>query len=367
MVREARYLKIAEGFDRNALGVPREGEAFSEAFLDYLELLYTPEEAELVQHLRMPKDFLGAADVAETAGKSEEEVRSLLDDLAARGHIIGFMGVYCLPEIPLLVNVHQFREKLGPDDLRAADLYQTFFIRDGFYRNYETSVKGTPLTRVIPVERAVENRQKVLETEEAHRIIDAQSQLALVPCPCRTRTEKMGRRECADRNPVGSCIMMGTTAAYFEGIGLGERVTPDEAKAYLDGMQEKGLVAITDNWEAQDHTIICSCCSCCCSQLRGRTRWDNPSAVSPSNYVAEASEGCVLCGACEERCFFGAIALDEDEGRAIVDPGRCMGCGVCTHACPEEAMKLKRVERSTLFSGPKELYRRVAEENKGAA
>ena len=87
--------------------------------------------------------------------------------------------------------------------------------------------------------------------------------------------------------------------------------------------------------------------------------------MAPSNYVAEAGEGCILCGACEERCFFGAICMDEGEGRAVVDPAKCMGCGVCTHTCPEETMKLKRVERSELFPGPGDLFRTVARENKG--
>jgi len=212
---------------------------------------------------------------------------------------------------------------------------------------------------------AVEHQQKILDTEEAHRIIEAQSRLALVPCPCRTRTEKMGIRECAARNPVGSCIMMGNTALHFESVGLGRNVTAAEAKMYLDEMQEMGLVAITDNWAKKEHTIICSCCECCCSQVRGRTRWNNPHSMAPSNYVAEAGDDCVLCGTCVDRCFFGAIRLDDGVGRAVVDPAKCMGCGVCSHGCPEETLKLRRVERSEPFPGPRELSLAVTRENKG--
>jgi ferredoxin len=313
----------------------------------------------------MMREFTSAADVASAAGRDEEEVKSVLGGLLGRSHIVGLDGIYALPEIPLLVNIHQFRLKTEPEDLEAAKLYQQFFIQDGFYKYYESSEKGTPLTRVIPVEAAVEHQQKVLDTEEAHRIIEAQSRLALVPCPCRTRTEKMGVRECTDKNPVGDCIMMGNAATHFESVGLGRSVTADEAKKYVDEMQEKGLVNITDNWARKEHTIICSCCECCCSQVRGRTRWENPDSMAPSNYVAEAGEGCILCGACEERCFFGAIHMDEGEGRAVADPEKCMGCGVCTHTCPEETMKLKRVERSEPFPGPGDLYRTVARENKG--
>ncbi len=361
------FLKIAENIDRGPLGAPRDGDAFSPAFIEYLKLLYTPEEAQIVQHLEMPNKFIPAAEIAGACGSGEKTVVEALEGLSRKGYVLGLGGVYALPEIPLLVNVHQFSDAVRPEDLKASELYQQFFIKDGYYRNYESSLKGTPLTRVIPVEHSVENRQKILETEEAHKIIDAQSHLALVPCPCRTRTEKMGTRECSGNNPVGFCIMMGHVALYFQGLGMGREVTAAQAREYLDDMQEKGLVAITDNWEAKDHTIICSCCTCCCSQVRGRTRWENPDSLAPSNFVPEAGDDCVMCGTCQERCFFDAISMDAEQGRAVADPDRCVGCGVCTHVCPEETLKLRRVERSQPFPGPRELYRQVGEENKGAA
>jgi len=62
----------------------------------------------------------------------------------------------------------------------------------------------------------------VYSTEEAHDFIlnHAPDEMVLVPCPCRTRTEKMGIRECKDDIPVACCIMMGPTALHFEMQGL---------------------------------------------------------------------------------------------------------------------------------------------------
>jgi ferredoxin len=37
--------------------------------------------------------------------------------------------------------------------------------------------------------------------------------------------------------------------------------------------------------------------------------------------------------------------VDEEEGKAVVDPDKCIGCGVCTVTCPEETLKLHRFER----------------------
>jgi Pyruvate/2-oxoacid:ferredoxin oxidoreductase delta subunit len=362
---ELAYLKIAENVDAGPWTAPKADGDFSKAFINFLKLLYTPEQAQLVQHLKMdPGSMLSADDLARIAGKSAAEVADLLEPLARKGSVIGFGGNYLLPMIPLLVNYRQFTPELGPDDVKAGQLYQQFFIKDGFYKYYQNSEQGTRMVRVIPVERTVREGQRILETEEAHKIIDAVSNLSLVPCPCRTRTEKLGIRECKNDTPVGFCIMTETLALYFQSIGVGRKVTAEEAKKYFDEMQDLGLVGTTENFEEAGHTVICLCCQCCCSQLRGRTRWDNPRAVAPSNFIAESTEDCVMCGHCVDRCFFGAIALDEDQEKSVVDAEKCMGCGVCTIACEQEALRLKRVERERPLPTAGELLRTIDAENR---
>jgi Pyruvate/2-oxoacid:ferredoxin oxidoreductase delta subunit len=364
-MRELTYLQIAENVDAGPLTAPKADGGFSKAFIKFLKLLYTPQEAELVQHLKMgAKSMLSADDLALMTGKSAAEVTDVLEPLARKGSIIGFAGNYGLPMIPLLVNHYQFTPEVGPDDVEAGQLYQQFFIKDGFYKYYESSEKGTQIVRVIPVERTVRTGQKILHTEEAHKIIDAVSNLSLVPCPCRTRTEKLGIRECKNDTPVGFCIMMETSALYFQSIGVGRQVTAEEAKRYFDEMQDLGLVGTTENYEEAGHTVICLCCRCCCSQLRGRTRWDNPQAVAPSNFVAESTDECLMCGNCVERCFFGAISLDERDLKSVVDAEKCMGCGVCTITCDQEALRLKRVDRERPFSTAREWAKTIAAENR---
>jgi len=362
---ELTYCKIAENVDAGPLTAPKADGDFSKAFIEFLKLLYTPEEAELVQHLKMgAKSMMSADDIAGITGKSAAEVTDLLEPLARKGSVMGFGGNYGLPLMPLLLNHHQVTKELGPDDVEAAQLYQQFFIKEGFYKYYESSEKGTQVMRVIPVQRAVRSGQKILETEEAHEIIDAVSNLSLVPCPCRTRTEKLGIRECKSDTPVGFCIMMETSALYFQSIGVGRKVTAEEAKKYFDEMQELGLVGTTENFEEAGHAVICLCCACCCSQLRGRTRWDNPQAVAPSNFIAESSADCLMCAKCVDRCFFGAITLDERQLKSVVDAEKCMGCGVCTITCDQEALRLKRVEQERPFPTAGKLFRTIAAENR---
>ena len=358
------YVRLAQALDEGPLTAPKSEGDFSRAFLKYLSLLYSPQEAEIAGLLKMGMKFTSAADIANRLGKTEEEIRKILDPLAERGKVIGMGGMYVLPPIAMVLNYHQFNEETGQDDIQAAELYQQYFIKDGYYKYYESSEKGTQIMRVIPVQKTLHPGQDILDTEDAHRIIESVEELRLVSCPCRTRTEKLGIRECKDRFPIGNCIMMDNSARYFAHLGIGKAVSADEAKTYFDEMQALGLVGTTDNYDAGGHTVICLCCDCCCSQLRGRTRWDNPEAVAPSNFVAEAGEDCIMCGECVERCFFKAIELDEDAGSAVVSEERCMGCGVCTLACEHGAMRLKRVERHKPFPGPRELFKKIAIENR---
>jgi formate hydrogenlyase subunit 6/NADH:ubiquinone oxidoreductase subunit I len=337
-----------------------------EAFIGHLRLVYSIEEAEIVQHLSLPEAFTSSQEVAEASGRSLEYVENVLAEVHSRNGIVGVGSVYCLPPIPLLLNLHHFYAETRDGDIEAAQLYQEYFVKGGFYKKYENLKRGTPVGRVIPVNRAIEANQKVLAAEEAHDYIlnHSAEELALVPCPCRTRTEKMGIRECKDEFPIGACIMMGAAALHFEMIGLGKRVNKQQALEYFDEMQELGLVGHTLNARFGDR-LICLCCGCCCSQTRGRTRWDNPDALSPSNFVPEPGEDCIRCETCADRCLFEAIALDEEADEMRVDVDKCIGCGVCTLACTQETLKLHRYERSSIaFETPQKLDEAMARENR---
>ena len=46
-------------------------------------------------------------------------------------------------------------------------------------------------------------------------------------------------------------------------------------------------------------------------------------------------DGCIGCGACVEKCKFGAISLNE-YGVAEIDEEKCIGCGSCGKVCPQK-------------------------------
>lgn len=358
------YVQIAENIDKGIQTAPRADGELSKAFIAFLKIVYTSEEAELVQHLSMSKSKT-PEELADISGQDVEKIRELLYPLTQKAALIGSREKFRLPIIPNLLNIHMFYPDIKPDDLEAAKLYQQFFIKERFYKYYGTSEKGTPVLRAIPVEHSIHPETKTFTAEEAHSHIKnlETEDLALVPCPCRTRTEKMDIRECKDKVPVAACIFIGKAAVRFEDLGLGKRVTKEKAIDYLDEMVELGLIPTADNFISGPHGIMCLCCGCCCSNVRGRTRWDNPTAVLPSNFLPKASDDCILCGTCVERCYLDALSLNEDEGRAMVDPEKCIGCGVCTITCPEEALKLHRFERTNIFETGAELFIKIASDN----
>ena len=245
---DSAYTNIAQKIEEQDPHTAPKAEdgSIHEAFISHLKLIYTPEEAEIVQHLNLLEDFTPTERLAEMTGKSLADVEKILASVHKKNGVVGLENLYCLPPIPLIVNANSFDPEVKPDDLKAAALYQEYFIEGGFYKYYESTEKGTPMARIIPVNHAIEASQKVLAAEEAHDYISnhTSDELSLVPCPCRTRTEKMGIRECKDKFPIGACIMLGLSVGHFEtATNLGKRVTKEQAIEYFDEMQELGSLS----------------------------------------------------------------------------------------------------------------------------
>jgi hypothetical protein len=91
-----------------------------EAFISHLKLMYSAEEAEIVQHLNLLEAFSSSLEVAEASGKSPEYIEKILADVYSRNGIIKVGNLFCLPPIPLLLNVHQFYPEISPGNIETA-------------------------------------------------------------------------------------------------------------------------------------------------------------------------------------------------------------------------------------------------------
>jgi indolepyruvate ferredoxin oxidoreductase alpha subunit len=65
----------------------------------------------------------------------------------------------------------------------------------------------------------------------------------------------------------------------------------------------------------------------------------------PLGRPAELEIDCPGCGACLE---LGCPAIDEFDGRSVIDPAVCTGCGLCAQICPFCALKVDTISRDPL-------------------
>ncbi|TFG05952.1 MAG: 4Fe-4S dicluster domain-containing protein [Promethearchaeota archaeon] len=338
----------------------------SEAFKEYLKLFFTPEEAKVAQHLEiMP---LSVNEIAKRMGKSRKETKQILKNMADKGIIQDIAGYSYFVTVAHLFNIgFKYTKALERLGKKGAELYQQFFITEKFYKRYESSDEGTPLTRIVPIEKAIDHQSVITNAEEIHQILDnCIPPIVATDCPCRNRTETLGIRECKGKYPIEeSCLQVGPFGRYFLDRGEGKELTIEEAHVLVDKLAKLGLLFTTENVIQANHQIICCCCECCCSLLRGMTRFEekNEFCTAKSNYISQVNEDlCIGCGLCVERCIFGAITLANE--KASVNTEKCYGCGACAVTCPSGAIKLHRRERSEILKNFKELTERIYKENR---
>ncbi|MBI9078098.1 MAG: hypothetical protein JEZ02_22060, partial [Desulfatibacillum sp.] len=66
------------------------------SFMKYLELCYTPEEAEIMQHMQRPVQFAASRDIAQAAGKSPEYVEEVLNRVNKKNGVLAMGNFYAL-------------------------------------------------------------------------------------------------------------------------------------------------------------------------------------------------------------------------------------------------------------------------------
>jgi Fe-S-cluster-containing hydrogenase component 2 len=217
------------------------------------------------------------------------------------------------------------------------------------------SGQPTPLMRVIAVEKSITAQDRVHPYEEVKNFINDAKYIALTNCACRVSVDKCDK-------PKEVCLIFGETAEFLVARGFARQISKEEGLKVLDQAEEAGLVHTSNN-SADRAGMICNCCSCCCTVLRGRTQLKHSHAFEPSRFEAHVkSEDCTGCSICaDERCPMKAIEMKDDV--AVVNVEECIGCGLCVTGCPVGAIELQ--ERKQLPSIPatiKEMGAKVLQE-----
>ena len=201
------------------------------------------------------------------------------------------------------------------------------------YDRWQAQGRIKTTSKVIPVGQALAAQPWVMPTEQALLALRNARSFAVTDCQCRSLGGHCGR-------PAEVCFLLNDKADRLVEKGLARRISLEEAKNRLALANEHGLVPLTLFDPKQHLMALCHCCPCCCHDLQLLLVRGRDELVARSEYWAvQDMEACTHCGACVERCYFGARVWVGD--LVVYDPAKCYGCGLCVTTCPAWAIALE--------------------------
>ena len=294
------------------------------------KMIANEEEAELL--LAMPGQV---PTLAEKMGKPEQEVADMVQTLFIKGLVFPSRKTDP-PTYRMCRDMIQLHDAtiLWPDAPREfLDLWQEWTEQEWptLAVTY-AQLLPAPGMRVIPVGITVQAHGKVLAFEDVREIINNANKLAVTKCTCRLAAHKCDRE-------LENCIQVNHAASYAVARGTGRELTKAEAIEVVRKAEEEGLIHTSFNQKTIDH-VICNCCGDCCQFLPVLIKYGT-AVAAPSRFSAVVDESlCSACEICLDRCYFGAITIEDT---AVVNAEKCLGCGLCQVTCPEGAIALEEI------------------------
>jgi Pyruvate/2-oxoacid:ferredoxin oxidoreductase delta subunit len=333
--------------------------AAKRAWREILEILFSPDDAALAA--RLPVIPATAADLARRTGMDAGALRARLEAMAGKGLVLdlhdartGATTYMLAPPVVGFFELSMMRLNDGLPKARLARAYEAYMADD---RAFDEEVSGihTVVSRTLVQETALFNDllPEVLDWERATSYVEKADSLAVTNCFCRHVATHLGT---ACDYPMETCMSLGVAARYLIRHGHARQISREEGRELLEAAREHGLVHIADNVQ-RELNYICSCCACCCVELRSAQNGMpvmQPSAFEPT----VDGHRCTACGKCVRACPVQAISLvpqgaqqrDADKATtpliSAVDLDRCLGCGVCVGVCLQDSLTMVRRPRA---------------------
>lgn len=330
---EPIYDQLIDKLNQFPAGAPK-----TDQFRKLLRELFTEDEARAAVVMPvLPTPFPA---ICQEAGWDEAELKPICESMADKGLAYhrnqdGVDYYSLFPLVPGIFELQFMKGEVNEKTRKLADLFHTMW-GTGWAEDLFSS--KTQMARVVVVEQEIPSGVEVFPYESVSKFIEETDYIALAVCYCRHEMELLGK-SCGRSKDV--CLQFGPFARYVVERGFGRKITKEEAYAVLRKSEEEGLVHLSDNNQKRIN-FICNCCGCCCGLLGGITRLHKPKAIATSHFTLSIdTDTCVACGACVDRCHFGAITVNET---VEVDSEKCLGCGLCNMVCPTESLSMKRRE-----------------------
>ncbi|NHI90961.1 MAG: 4Fe-4S dicluster domain-containing protein [Candidatus Lokiarchaeota archaeon] len=343
-------LKIGEG-----LGTPKH-----KSVMEFLRMIWNEEEIQLLNNFEKVGETYSVAKIAKKSGMDKNKVREMLNSLADRGTIIKVSNQFgILPLAPGMLELYYLKcgdskENLvkGAKILREVMntvLPPMFFLTD------------TPILRpklpydieerkIIEINQEIKNESQVLPSDLASELVKRNEIFVRLPCQCRVIGEMAGEPCELTHSSENGCLACGVVAETLTNMGIGEKISKEEAIKHIREAEKKGLVhngANSRGFEA--YSLICNCCSCHCAMLSPMKKHQTP-GIQKSNYRPKINaEICILCDICVKKCPMEAIyhrypmKSDNSDEKIVVFDNKCIGCGVCAANCNKSAIIMEKV------------------------
>ncbi len=344
---DREYRLLQQRLDHMVTGAPD-----SPTLMKILQLLYSPDEAQMARRIPMAPTPLSK--LARKLDMPEDELDDKLTEMAERGVVMDLTRngrrYYALP--PVVIGFFEFTFMRARDDMPMAELAQLFhtymFEDDRFARSVfqgETQI-GRSLVReeALPDEDHIE----ILDWERASHIVQSAKEIGVSLCACRHKSEHMG--EACDQ-PQRTCLSLNFAAKSLIRSGTAETINTNEAMDILETAKENGLAQTGDNVQ-RNVSYICNCCGCCCGMMQAIRNFDIRNAIVTSNWIMEIDPvKCKGCGLCVKVCPVQAINIAEEHQNgkrrrwAMLDTSLCLGCGSCYPTCNLDALHMRPREQ----------------------
>ena len=338
MANNGIYDKIAEIFEYPG----------SQNLIRYLQILFTPEEGELLLEFLEPAT---CEQVAKRLNIDDKTLSEKIADFKRRRLLFHKHDEYLfhLAMHGFFARIAKAKKEDIPEGFwKAWDDFMPEVEQKMITRSIKVAEKvpvSGAMSRIIPARLAIDSNpnikpEDILPEEDIHamlRMKGSQEVMAVSDCDCRIRAHMCDR-------PTLNCFEFGKYAEFNLNQSSSLKVVSiDEAIAISDEAERAGLLK-SGGIRKVNGGVLCHCCDCCCNVMGSAIRYGVAHQLrNPSRYRARVDvESCVGCQECVDRCFFDAIEMKRVPGskklKAFINEEKCMGCGLCVIGCEQNAL-----------------------------